>query len=55
MRKWDGLAALCRAKRDDRVMAEYGLPVGPHPDHEIDHLIPLETVTRLTFNKRAAS
>ena len=22
-------------------MAEYGLPPGPHPDFEIDHLIPL--------------
>jgi hypothetical protein len=22
-------------------MAEYGLPAGPHPDFEIDHLIPL--------------
>ena len=22
-------------------MAEYGLPPGPHPDYEIDHLIPL--------------
>ena len=27
--------------RDDRIMAEYGLPPGPHPDFEIDHLIPL--------------
>jgi hypothetical protein len=34
LRHWD------RA-RDDRVMAEYGLPGGPHPDWEIDHLIPL--------------
>jgi hypothetical protein len=22
-------------------MAEYGLPAGPHPDFEVDHLIPL--------------
>jgi hypothetical protein len=22
-------------------MAEYGLPPGPHPDYEVDHLIPL--------------
>jgi hypothetical protein len=28
-------------ERDDRIMAEYGLPAGPHPDYEIDHLIPL--------------
>src|SRR5271168_3872578 len=28
-------------ERDDRIMAEYGLPPGPHPDYEIDHLIPL--------------
>ena len=34
LRHWD------RA-RDDRIMAEYGLPAGPHPDFEIDHLIPL--------------
>ena len=34
LRHWD------RA-RDDRIMAEYGLPPGPHPDFEIDHLIPL--------------
>jgi hypothetical protein len=27
--------------RDDRIMAEYGLPPGPHPNFEIDHLIPL--------------
>ncbi len=27
--------------RDDRIMAEYGLPPGPHPDYEVDHLIPL--------------
>jgi hypothetical protein len=27
-------------ERDDRIMAEYGLPPGPHPDYEIDHLIP---------------
>jgi hypothetical protein len=28
-------------QRDDRIMAEYGLPTGPHPDFEVDHLIPL--------------
>ena len=28
-------------ERDDRIMAEYALPPGPHPDFEIDHLIPL--------------
>ena len=28
-------------ERDDRIMAEYGLPAGPHPDYEVDHLIPL--------------
>jgi hypothetical protein len=27
--------------RSDAIMAEYGLPGGPHPDFEIDHLIPL--------------
>jgi hypothetical protein len=34
LRHWD------RA-RDDHVMAEYGLPGGPHPQYEVDHLIPL--------------
>jgi hypothetical protein len=34
LRHWD-------QQRDDRIMAEYGLPAGPHPDFEIDHLIPL--------------
>jgi hypothetical protein len=34
LRHWD-------RQRDDRIMAEYGLPAGPHPDFEIDHLIPL--------------
>ena len=28
--------------RSDRILAEYNLPPGPHPDVEIDHLIPLE-------------
>ena len=28
-------------ERDDRILAEYGLPSGPHPSFEIDHLIPL--------------
>ena len=27
--------------RDDRILAEYGLPPGPHPQYEIDHSIPL--------------
>ena len=27
--------------RDDRIMSEYGLPPGPHPNWEVDHLIPL--------------
>ena len=34
LRHWD-------RRRDDRIMAEYGLPAGPHPDFEIDHLVPL--------------
>jgi hypothetical protein len=34
LRHWD-------RERDDRIMAEYGLPAGPHPDFEIDHLVPL--------------
>jgi hypothetical protein len=29
------------ADRRDEVMLRYGLPPGPHPDYEIDHLIPL--------------
>jgi len=28
-------------ERDDRIMIEYGLPPGGHPDCEVDHLIPL--------------
>jgi hypothetical protein len=28
-------------ERDDRIMTEYGLPAGAHPDYEVDHLIPL--------------
>ncbi|MGB6325833.1 MAG: hypothetical protein WBG11_08675 [Methylocella sp.] len=28
--------------RDNRILAEYGLPAGPHPDFEVDHLIPLD-------------
>ena len=27
--------------RDDFIMREHGLPPGPHPDFEVDHLIPL--------------
>ena len=27
--------------RSDRILNEYGLPTGPHPDYELDHLIPL--------------
>ena len=25
----------------DEVLARYGLPPGPHPDYEIDHLVPV--------------
>jgi hypothetical protein len=28
-------------ERDDRILTEYGLPPGPHPDWEVDHLVPL--------------
>jgi hypothetical protein len=28
-------------ERDDRILAEYGIGPGPHPDWEVDHLIPL--------------
>jgi hypothetical protein len=28
-------------ERDDRILEEYGLQPGPHPDFEIDHSIPL--------------
>ena len=28
-------------ERDDRIMVEYGLAPGPHPDYEVDHLVPL--------------
>jgi hypothetical protein len=28
-------------ERDDRILGEYGLPSGPHPDFEIDHLVSL--------------
>jgi hypothetical protein len=28
-------------ERDDRILVAYGLPPGPHPDYEVDHLIPL--------------
>jgi hypothetical protein len=28
-------------ERDDRIMVGYGLPPGPHPDYEVDHLNPL--------------
>jgi hypothetical protein len=34
LRHWD-------RQRDDRILAEYGLPPGPHRDYEMDHLIPL--------------
>ena len=27
--------------RRDEVQIRYGLPTGPHPNYEIDHLIPL--------------
>jgi hypothetical protein len=28
-------------ERDDHILAEYGLPMGAHPQYEIDHLVPL--------------
>jgi hypothetical protein len=28
-------------ERDDRILVEYGLPPGPHPTYEVDHLVPL--------------
>jgi hypothetical protein len=28
-------------ERDDFILREYGLPAGPHPQYEIDHLVPL--------------
>jgi hypothetical protein len=28
--------------RDDRILHEYGVPPGPHPTYEIDHLVPLD-------------
>ena len=28
--------------RDDRILAEYGLPPGPHTSYEVDHLITLD-------------
>jgi hypothetical protein len=28
-------------ERDDRIMRKYGLTPGPHPNYEVDHLIPL--------------
>jgi hypothetical protein len=34
LRHWSG-------ERDDRIMLEYALEPGPHPNFEIDHLIPL--------------
>jgi hypothetical protein len=34
LRHWD-------RERDDHIMAEYGLPSGPHPQYEVDHLVPL--------------
>jgi hypothetical protein len=36
-----GLRHMTR-QRSDAILSEYGLPPGPHPDVEIDHLIPLE-------------
>ena len=27
--------------RDNAILREYGLPAGPHPDFEVDHLVPL--------------
>jgi hypothetical protein len=36
-----GTRELCHwsRERDDQIMAEYGLPPGPHPDFEIDYLV----------------
>ena len=34
LRHWD-------RERDNRIMAEYGLPTGVHPQYEVDHLVPL--------------
>jgi hypothetical protein len=31
----------CSRERDDHILAKYGLPTGPNPQFEIDHLIPL--------------
>jgi hypothetical protein len=28
-------------ERDSRILAEYGLPPGPHPQFKVDHLVPL--------------
>jgi hypothetical protein len=28
-------------ERDDEILVEYGLPTGPHPNFEVDHLVPL--------------
>jgi hypothetical protein len=36
----DGLRHWTR-ERDDAVLKAYGLPPGPHPKYQIDHLIPL--------------
>jgi hypothetical protein len=36
----DHRGAMTRDRRDE-VQIRYGLPTGPHPDYEIDHLIPL--------------
>jgi hypothetical protein len=43
------LAAICSTptskmrhwsrERDDRILAEYGLPTGPHSGYEVDHLV----------------
>jgi hypothetical protein len=33
--------AFMNHERRDEVLARYGLRSGPHPDYEIDHLIPL--------------
>ena len=36
----DHRGAMTRDRRDE-VQIRYGLPTGPHPHYEIDHLIPL--------------
>ena len=37
---WDTRGPMPRTRQDE-VLTRYGLHAGPHPDYEIDHLIPL--------------